>query len=207
MVNDILTRDFRGDPSKICGVDEAGRGPWAGPVVAAAVILNPADVPRDLGDSKKLSAKRREAAFVEIMRRAEVGVGQASVPEIDRLNILQATMLAMCRAIAALPVAPEGALIDGNRLPADLPCSGQAIIGGDDRVPAISAASIIAKVTRDRIMVSLAQQFPGYGWESNKGYGVRAHAEGLAVLGVTPHHRRSFKPIHKILYPEKFITP
>lgn len=202
MVNDTITHDFCADLSKVCGIDEAGRGPWAGPVVAAAVILDPSDMPAGLADSKQLSAVHRDTAFGDIMSRAQVGVGQASVAEIDRLNILQATMLAMCRAVAALPVAPEGALIDGNRIPTDLPCPGRAIVGGDGSVPAISAASIIAKVTRDRIMVALAQQFPGYGWENNKGYGVKAHAEGLAALGVTPHHRRSFKPIHKILYPE-----
>ncbi|MEM7616727.1 MAG: ribonuclease HII [Pseudomonadota bacterium] len=181
----------------ICGVDEAGRGPWAGPVVAAAVILGEVHVP--VADSKVLTAARREALFEQIMASARVGVGVATVEEIDAVNILQASMRAMVRAVAALPVVPGQALIDGNRVPAGLPCGAEAIVKGDARVPAISAASIIAKVTRDRMMVALSQQFPGYGWERNAGYGVKAHAEALKTLGVTPHHRRSFKPIHNML--------
>ncbi len=186
----------------VCGVDEAGRGPWAGPVVAAAVILNPADIPEGLNDSKKLTAKRREALFDEINARAKVGTGITEVAEIDEINILNATYLAMRRAIDALPQPPAHALIDGNRLPPDLPCTAETIVKGDGRSLSIAAASIIAKVTRDRIMVALAQQFPGYGWEKNAGYGVPAHQEGLKRLGVTPHHRVSFKPIHKMLYQE-----
>ncbi len=189
-------------PAPVCGVDEAGRGPWAGPVVAAAVILNPADIPEGLNDSKKLTAKRREALFDEITARAKVGTGIAEVAEIDEINILNATYLAMRRAIDALPQPPAHALIDGNRLPPDLPCTAETIVKGDGRSLSIAAASIIAKVTRDRIMVALAQQFPGYGWEKNAGYGVPAHQKGLATLGVTPHHRVSFKPIHKMLYQE-----
>ncbi len=186
----------------VCGVDEAGRGPWAGPVVAAAVILNPADIPEGLNDSKKLTAKQREALFDEISARAKVGTGITEVAEIDEINILNATYLAMRRAIDALPHPPAHALIDGNRLPPDLPCTAETIVKGDGRSLSIAAASIIAKVTRDRIMVALAQQFPGYGWEKNAGYGVPAHQEGLKRLGVTPHHRVSFKPIHKMLYQE-----
>lgn len=186
----------------ICGVDEAGRGPWAGPVVAGAVILDPTHIPEGLNDSKKLTKARREAAFVDIQKMAQVGVGIASVEEIDAVNILQATYLAMCRAVADLPIPPTYALIDGNRIPPDMPCPAEAIVKGDGRSLSIAAASIIAKVTRDRIMVTLSQQFPGYGWEQNAGYGVKAHSEALKRLGVTPHHRVSFKPIHKMLCEE-----
>lgn len=182
----------------VCGVDEVGRGPWAGPVVTAAVILDPATAPEGLNDSKKLSAKKRDVLFDQL-QVAPHAVGVASVEEIDRLNILNATYLAMQRAIAALPVAPGFALIDGNRIPYDLPCPAWAIVKGDARSASIAAASIIAKVTRDRMMADLAEAFPGYGWETNAGYGVPAHREGLNRLGVTPHHRRSFKPIHKML--------
>ncbi len=182
----------------VCGVDEVGRGPWAGPVVTAAVILDPATAPEGLNDSKKLSAKKREALFDQL-QDAPHGVGIATVEEIDRLNILHATYLAMQRAIAALPVQPGFALIDGNRIPQDLPCPAWAIVKGDARSASIAAASIIAKVARDRMMAELAEEFPGYGWETNAGYGVPAHREGLIRLGVTPHHRRSFKPIHKML--------
>lgn len=186
----------------VCGIDEAGRGPWAGPVVAAAVVLDPARIPEGLRDSKKLSARRRAELRIEIDAHCQVGIGIAGVTEIDALNILQASFLAMRRAIDDLPVAPGFALIDGNRLPADLPCAGKAIVKGDDRSCSIAAASIVAKTTRDEIMVALSQQFPGYGWDRNAGYGVKAHAEALKILGVTPHHRRSFKPIHNILCKE-----
>jgi len=186
----------------VCGVDEAGRGPWAGPVVAAAVILNPSDIPEGLNDSKKLTAKRREALFAELSRRAVFGVGQASVQEIDAINILSASLLAMERAVANLPETATHALIDGNRIPGGLDCDATAIVKGDARCLSIAAASIVAKVTRDRLMVALSQQFPGYGWERNAGYGVPEHQRGLKTLGVSPHHRRSFKPIHNILYSE-----
>ncbi len=189
-------------PDPVCGIDEAGRGPWAGPVVAAAVVLAPNSIPHGLNDSKKLTAKRREALFDQIRETAQVGVGITDVAEIDQINILQATYLAMRRAISDLPVTPAHALIDGNRLPPDLPCPAEAIVKGDSRSLSIAAASIIAKVTRDRIMVALSQQFPGYGWERNAGYGVKAHSDALKRLGVTPHHRVSFKPIHKILCEE-----
>ena len=187
-------------PHPVCGVDEVGRGPWAGPVVAAAVILDPAHIPDGLNDSKKLSAARREACARQIEASAVWATGAASVEEIGRLNILRACHIAMCRAIEALPVRPAFALIDGNRLPPDLPCPGQAVVKGDARSLSIAAASIMAKVTRDHLMVTLSQQFPGYGWERNAGYGVPEHRRGLESLGVTPHHRRSFKPIHNILY-------
>ena len=183
----------------VCGVDEVGRGPWAGPVVTAAVILDPETAPTGLNDSKKLTLKRREALFDQL-QEAPHGIGVASVAEIDRLNILAATYLAMRRTIQALPQPPGFALIDGNRIPVDLPCPAWAIVKGDARSASIAAASIIAKVTRDRIMVDLAKEFPGYGWETNAGYGVPAHQAALKTLGVTPHHRRSFRPIHKMLY-------
>lgn len=183
----------------VCGIDEAGRGPWAGPVVAGAAILDPALAPPGLNDSKKLSARRREALFEALRATALIGVGVASVAEIDRLNILQASLLAMARAVAALPVTPAFALVDGRQVPPGLPCPAAAVIRGDARSLSIAAASIVAKVTRDRIMAQLAADWPGYGWERNAGYGVRAHAAALADLGVTPHHRRSFKPVHKML--------
>ncbi len=189
----------------IAGIDEAGRGPWAGPVVAAAVILDPRIIPPGLDDSKKLSALRREALHARLFDCARIGVGQASVEEIDALNILQASLLAMARAVAALPVAPTIALADGNRTP-KLSCLVETMIGGDARSLSIAAASIIAKVTRDRVMNDLDTEFPGYGWKTNQGYGTKAHQAGLLRLGVTPHHRRSFKPVHKMLCKDPYIT-
>ncbi len=187
---------------RVAGIDEAGRGPWAGPVVAAAAILDPATLPAALAerldDSKKLSRRVREALFEELQSCAMLGVGMASVAEIDAHNILAATMLAMRRAVLELPVPPDMALVDGNR-PPDLPCPVQTVVRGDGKSLSIAAASIIAKVTRDRIMTELAVAHPGYGWERNAGYGVAAHREGLARCGVTIHHRRSFKPIASIL--------
>lgn len=196
----------RAPAAPVAGVDEAGRGPWAGPVVAAAVILDPARTPEGLNDSKKLSAKRREALAEALAAVAEIGVGIASVEEIDRLNILQASFLAMRRALAALPRAPGYALIDGNRVPADLPCPAAAVVKGDGRSLSIAAASIIAKTTRDRIMAELAAVHPEYGWDRNAGYGVAAHRAALARCGLTPHHRRSFRPIHNMLYQEDPAT-
>ena len=184
---------------RVAGVDEAGRGPLCGPVVAAAVILDPNRIPDGINDSKKLSNRRREILFTQIMERAQVGVGQASAAEIDDLNILRASHLAMRRAIEALPVAPDHLLIDGNLVPRDLTVSAEALIKGDGRSLSIGAASIIAKVARDRIMVDLAQQHPGYGWDKNAGYPTKDHLAALKNLGVTPHHRRSFKPVHNIL--------
>lgn len=183
----------------VAGVDEVGRGPWAGPVTAAAVILDPENIPDGLNDSKKLSAKKREALFEALQEHAIFSVAHASVQEIDQINILNASHLAMTRAIDALPQAPDHMLIDGNRLPKDLRASAQAIIKGDGRSLSIAAASIIAKVTRDRLMDDLGGAHPGYGWETNRGYGTAAHRMSLLRNGVTPHHRRSFKPIHNIL--------
>lgn len=182
----------------VAGVDEAGRGPWAGPVVAAAAILNRDTLPSGINDSKQLSEAKREALFDHIMGSAMVGVGMASVEEIDSLNILAATKLAMRRAVEQLPQLPAIALVDGNQ-PPELPCPVKTIISGDALSLSIAAASIVAKVTRDRIMKQLAAECPGYGWEKNAGYGTKSHQTGLAALGVTIHHRRSFRPIRELL--------
>ena len=192
--------------SVIVGVDEAGRGPLAGPVTAAAVRLHPDRIPPGLNDSKQMTAARRNQLFALILDSADVGIGHASVEEIDQINILRASHLAMCRAIAALPAVPDHVLIDGNMIPQGLACRAEAIVGGDARCLSIAAASIIAKVTRDRIMVDLAQQHPGYGWERNAGYPTRDHVAALQNLGVTPAHRRSFKPVHNILYQVVSVT-
>ncbi|WP_417839330.1 ribonuclease HII [Tritonibacter scottomollicae] len=187
---------------RIAGVDEVGRGPLAGPVTAAAVVLNLADIPAGLNDSKKLSAKKRVAVESEIQARADWAVAHASVEEIDSHNILRASHLAMERAVAALDPLPDYLLIDGNLIPRGLAISAEAVVKGDGRSVSIAAASILAKEARDRVMVDLAQQFPGYGWEKNAGYPSKQHRDALVKLGVTPHHRRSFKPVHKILYQE-----
>ncbi|WP_420587247.1 ribonuclease HII [Ruegeria sp.] len=187
---------------RIAGVDEVGRGPLAGPVVAAAVILNPEDIPEGLNDSKKLTAKRRAALDAALRDRAEFAVAEASVSEIDEHNILRASHLAMARAVAALDPAPDFLLIDGNMIPRGLKIPSQAVVKGDARSVSIAAASILAKNWRDQLMVDLAQQHPGYGWETNAGYPSKQHKEALRNLGVTPHHRRSFKPVHNILYQE-----
>jgi ribonuclease HII len=186
-------------PQPVCGIDEVGRGPWAGPVVAAAVILDPRAIPEGLDDSKRVPPVRRAALAARLRECAEVGVGMASVEEIERLNILQASLLAMARAVAALPRVPAFVLVDGNRLPQGLPCGGRAVAKGDARCLSIAAASIVAKVARDAEMVALAQQFPGFGWERNAGYGTAEHRAALQRLGPTPHHRRGFRPIHKML--------
>ena len=191
----------------VAGVDEAGRGPLAGPVVAAAVILDPACIPAGLDDSKVLSAKRREVLCAALFEVAQVGFGIATVEEIDEINILRASHLAMCRAIEALPVPPAHVLIDGNLIPRGLLLSAEAIVKGDARSQSIAAASIVAKTRRDAIMVDLAQQHPGYGWERNAGYPSKSHKLALQNLGVTPHHRRSFKPVNNILYQGKIVTP
>ena len=192
---------------RIAGVDEVGRGPLAGPVTAAAVVLDLAVVPPGLNDSKKLSAKARALLDAELHRVAEVSIAHASVQEIDEINILRASHLAMERAVARLIVAPDFLLIDGNMIPRGLTIPAEAVIKGDARSVSIAAASIVAKISRDHIMVDLAQQHPGYGWETNAGYPSKRHREALQNLGVTPHHRRSFKPVHNILYQEKSITP
>ncbi len=192
--------------TRIAGVDEVGRGPLAGPVVAAAVVLDPTQIPEGLNDSKRLTGARRDALTDALMDMAQVSIAQASVEEIDRLNILQASLLAMRRAIDGLPQPPDHLLIDGNRLPRDLPCPAQAVVKGDARCLSISAASIVAKTWRDKHMRDLAQQFPGYGWETNAGYPSKSHLEALRNIGVSPHHRRSFKPVHNILYQEKSVS-
>lgn len=176
----------------VCGVDEAGRGPWAGPVVAAAVILNPRKIPRGLDDSKRLTAARREELELEIKDRALCwGVGLADIGEIAALNILHATGKAMVRAIEALTVAPAVALVDGNyRFP--LPCEVRPVVGGDGHSASIAAASILAKVARDRLMTEMDALYPGYGFAVHKGYGVPQHAEALDRLGPSPIHRRTF---------------
>ena len=182
----------------VAGVDEAGRGPWAGPVVAAAVIFPDRKPPKGLNDSKLLSAEKREELYIAIRARGLVGVGIVCVEEIDRINILQATFIAMRMAIGALPDEPEIVLIDGNCCP---PLAQRAVpvIEGDRLCPSIAAASIIAKVTRDRLMRELASDFPGYHWHSNKGYGTPTHAQAITQLGVTCHHRQSFAPIRLAL--------
>ena len=181
----------------MAGVDEAGRGPLAGPVVAAAVILCAEGI-EGLDDSKKLSPKRRGVLEAQILARCHVGVGMANPREIDEINILQATMLAMTRAVEALGVEPAHILVDGNRLP-KWRWPATAIIGGDAIHPCISAASIIAKEYRDRIMFAADKEYPGYDWASNKGYGAAAHLEALKSLGPTPLHRRSFSPVRNVI--------
>lgn len=189
----LLERAFVGGP--VCGVDEAGRGPWAGPVSAAAVILNPKKIPRGLDDSKKLSAKAREALEIEIKAKATAwGVGFASVEEIAQLNILHAAGLAMCRAIEALAVQPEFALVDGNYR-FKLPCKVTTVVGGDGKSKSIAAASILAKVARDRLMVEMDELYPGYGFASHKGYNAPIHVEALRTLGPCEIHRAGWSPV------------
>ena len=183
----------------VCGVDEAGRGPWAGPVSAGAVILNPDDLPAGIDDSKALTHARREALEIEIKARAIAwGVGFASVEEIDALNILHATGLAMCRAIEALSVQPVAALVDGNYR-FKLPCDIQTVVKGDSLSLSIAAASILAKTARDRLMVALDADYPGYGFAGHKGYNAPVHTEALRTLGPCPAHRRSWAPIRALL--------
>ena len=201
------TAAFDRGHSCIAGVDEVGRGPLAGPVTAAAVILDPDRIPQGLRDSKLLSAARRAALAVEIHATALVCIAHATVEEIDRLNILHASMLAMERAVAGLAQAPHWCLVDGDRLPSALRGRAEALVKGDARCLSIAAASIVAKVARDKVMVDLAQQHPGYGWETNAGYPAPAHLAALLNLGVTPWHRRSFRPVHNILYQGKSVTP
>ena len=183
----------------IAGVDEAGRGPLAGPVVAAAVILDPARPIAGLGDSKVISEKRRASLAVQIRQCAWVGVGIAEPEEIDRINILQATMTAMARAVRNLPLVPGHILIDGNRVPEGLPCSAEAIIKGDASEAAIGAASIIAKTVRDGLMLRAALRFPGYGFEGHKGYPSATHRNALIALGPCPIHRFSYAPVRAAL--------
>ncbi len=191
---------------RVAGVDEVGRGPLAGPVTAAAVVLDPACIPEGLNDSKKLSAKKRLDLYDQLLKCADVSIAHASVAEIDEINILRASHLAMERAIAGLRRPPAHVLIDGNMIPRGLRLPATTLVKGDTRSLSISAASIVAKVCRDCVLVDLAQQHPGYGWETNMGYGSKRHMEALMNLGVTPHHRRSFKPVHNMLYQEKIVT-
>jgi ribonuclease HII len=197
LTGDLFAPSYGG--ALLAGVDEVGRGPLAGDVVAAAVILDPHNPVEGLADSKKLSEKQREKLFVEIQAKAlSWSIARASVEEIDVLNILQASLLAMHRAVNALHVQPEHVLVDGNQLPR-WPYSAEAVIGGDDRVPAIAAASIIAKVTRDREMVALDAVYPGYGLAGHKGYPTASHIAALQRLGITPIHRRSFGPVQRLI--------
>ncbi len=183
---------------RLCGVDEAGRGPLAGPVFAAAVIFDPNRIPQGLNDSKKLTEKKREALFDPICEQAlAFGIAQASVEEIEEYNILQATFMAMRRAVEQLPVQPDLVLIDGNRIPSGLTVPAQYVIKGDALSASIAAASILAKVSRDRTMLKLAEEYPEYEFHKHKGYGTALHYERLAQYGVSPVHRRSF--LKKIL--------
>jgi ribonuclease HII len=191
--------EFHVEAQRLAGVDEVGRGPLAGPVVAAAVILDPQRPLEGLKDSKQLSERRREELDQQIRERALAwALGRAEVHEIDSINILQASLLAMQRAVAGLTVSPELVLVDGNRCPR-LDYPSQAVIKGDALVPVISAASIIAKVARDREMVELDRRYPGYGLARHKGYPSKAHLSALQDLGVTPVHRRSYAPVRRLL--------
>lgn len=189
---------------RVAGIDEAGRGPLAGPVYAAAAVIDRTRAARKLlrmiDDSKKLTLEQREEAYEAMIASGVVqfAVAEASVEEIDRVNILQATYLAMRRAVQALVEQPEVVLVDGNRAPPQLGCRAETIIGGDAHSYSIAAASIFAKVTRDRHMTALAAMFPGYGWETNRGYGSAQHLQALELLGPTPHHRMSFAPVSRL---------
>ncbi|WP_299401079.1 ribonuclease HII [uncultured Roseobacter sp.] len=189
--------------ARVAGVDEVGRGPLAGPVTAAAVVLDPACIPEGLNDSKQLSIKKRLYLADLLKECAEISIAHASVEEIEQHNILRASHIAMCRALAGLPHPPDHVLIDGSMIPHGLNVSAQPVVKGDTRCLSISAASIVAKICRDRLMVDLAQQHPGYGWETNMGYGSKSHMSALQNLGPTPHHRRTFKPVHNMLYQDK----
>ncbi len=186
-------------PAPVCGVDEAGRGPWAGPVSAGAVILDPARIPPGLNDSKKLTARAREGLEIEIKASAIAwGVGFASVDEISELNILHAAGLAMRRAVESLGVSPAFALVDGN-YPFQLPCPVRTVVGGDGKSLSIAAASILAKVARDRLMIEMDARYPGYGFAGHKGYGAPAHISALARLGPCEIHRTTWAPVQKAL--------
>ena len=185
--------------SIIAGVDEVGRGSLAGPVTAAAVILDPLNIPDNLNDSKVLSSKKREKLFEELKSSSTCAVAHVSPEEIDKLNILQASLLAMVNAVTNLKVKPKHILIDGNTVPDRLVGRATAIVKGDRKVLSIAAASIIAKVTRDKLMHDLGSEFPVYGWAKNAGYPTKCHMNAIVKYGVTPHHRRSFKPVHNIL--------
>jgi ribonuclease HII len=183
----------------VAGIDEAGRGPWAGPVVVAAVILDPERIPEGLNDSKVLTPKEREERYAEIVATSIVSVVIGPVKQIDRINILQASLWGMRAAYRRLRVPAGAAIIDGNILPKRFPCKASAVVGGDGLSLSVAAASIVAKVTRDRMMVKLSRRYRRYAWDSNKGYGTREHAEAIKKHGVCTHHRRSFSPIERAL--------
>lgn len=187
----------------ICGVDEVGRGPLAGPVMAAAAILPldglPPEIECLIADSKKLTTKKREALFPHLTEHCCYAVAECNIAEIDKLNILHASLLAMRRAVEGLTQKAEHALIDGNKLPTDMPCTASTIIKGDNKSISIAVASIIAKVTRDRFMTQLAKTHPHYGWERNAGYGTKLHMEGMQKFGITKWHRRSFAPVARLI--------
>lgn len=198
---ELETSLYAAGAGPVAGIDEVGRGPLAGPVIACAAILHrapdggcalPPELAGQIRDSKALSVAQREEIADWLPRFADLALGAASVRDIDGINIRQATFLAMCRAVARLPMRPGHALVDGNALPTGLPCPAEAIVKGDSLSLSISAAGIFAKVTRDRLMAALERRYPGYGWVSNAGYGTKAHRTAMAVLGLTPHHRRSF---------------
>ena len=188
--------ELHGGP--VAGVDEAGRGPLAGPVVAAAVVLDPANIPDGIADSKLLDPETRSTLYDAIVRSAEVGIGVAGVDRIDRDNILNASLWAMAQAVRQLSRAPRLVLVDGNKAP-PVTCTARTIVGGDARCLSIAAASIVAKVARDAMMVELARTYPRYGFERHKGYGTPEHHAAIERLGVTPHHRRSFRPVQLAL--------
>jgi ribonuclease HII len=190
----------------LAGVDEVGRGPLAGPVTAAAVILDIGRIPEGINDSKALTARRRRELASGLCASAEVAVGHACVAEIDEINIYHAAHLAMCRAIDGLPRRARHAIIDGNAIPKGLGCAAEALIGGDRLCLSVAAASIVAKVERDALMADLDRDHPGYGWARNAGYATAEHCDALERLGPTPHHRRSFRRVHNILCRDSAIT-
>jgi len=200
-----LSREIACGFKPVCGVDEVGRGPWAGPIVAGAAILQLDHGIEGIADSKALSRAERERIAVLLHQRADVGIGIVEVYELDLIGLTAANDLAMARAISALKQRPAYALVDGKRRPKQLCCACEAIIKGDAKSLSIAGASIVAKVARDKLMADLAQLYPNYGWETNAGYGTARHREGLERYGVTPHHRRSFKPVAEILLKEQRI--
>ena len=199
---DVETGLIKKGYKAIAGVDEVGRGCIAGPVTAAAVILNPQKIPSGLNDSKKVSFKNREKIFQSIQDTCTFCVAHSSVEEIDQINILQASLLSMKRAILGLNIKPDFVLIDGNKSPKGFESKSETIIKGDSKSLSIAAASIVAKVTRDRFMSRLDNEFPGYDWSQNAGYPTKLHKSAILNIGVTPYHRRSFKPVYNILYQE-----
>ena len=199
---DVETGLIKKGYKAIAGVDEVGRGCIAGPVTAAAVILNPQKIPSGLNDSKKVNFKNREKIFQSIQDTCTFCVAHSSVEEIDQINILQASLLSMKRAILGLSIKPDFVLIDGNKSPGDLESESETIVKGDSKSLSIAAASIVAKVTRDRFMSRLDKEFPGYDWSQNAGYPTKLHKSAILNIGITPYHRRSFKPVYNILYSE-----